>query len=87
MAQQPSISEAEKKRVALLIKIYRLVNQKYNLGFQEIRYHLQEASRWGFEGLDELQKVLDRNDTLECLEAHPDLPGGAERDHHFARAV
>jgi len=51
-----------------LIKVYRLVNQKYNLGFQEIRYHLQEASRWGFEGLDALQKVLDRNDTRECLE-------------------
>ena len=49
--------------------MYRLINQKYHLGFQEIRYHLQEASRWGFEGLDELQKVLDRNDTGECLEA------------------
>ena len=44
------------------------MNQKYNLGFQEIRYHLQEASRWGFEGLEALQKVLDRNDTRECLE-------------------
>jgi len=64
-----STSETEKKRVAMLIKIYRLVNQKYNLGFQEISYHFQEASRWGFEGLDQLQKVLDRNDTLECLES------------------
>jgi pyruvate,orthophosphate dikinase len=69
MAEEPSISEMGKKRVALLLKIYRLVNQKYNLGFQEIRYHLQEASRWGFEGLDHLQKVLDRNDTRECLES------------------
>ena len=68
-ASLPSVSEGEKKRVELLIRIYRLINQKYHLGFQEIRYHLQEASRWGFEGLDELQKVLDRNDTLECLEA------------------
>ena len=64
----PSVSDVEKKRIALLIKIYRLVNQKYNLGFQEIRYHLQQASRWGFEGLDALQKVLDRNNTVECLE-------------------
>ncbi len=68
-AALPSVSETEKKRVELLLKMYRLVNQKYHLGFQEIRYHLQEASRWGFEGLDELQKVLDRNDTGECLEA------------------
>lgn len=68
MAGMTSISATEKKRVALLIKIYRLVNQKYNLGFQEISYHLQEASRWGFEGLDSLQKTLDRNNTQECLE-------------------
>ena len=68
MGEASSLSEAEKKRLALLIKVYRLVNQKYNLGFQEIRYHLQEASRWGFEGLEALQKVLDRNNTRECLE-------------------
>jgi pyruvate,orthophosphate dikinase len=65
----PAVSENEKKRMDLLIEIYRLINQKYHLGFQEIRSHLQQASRWGFEGLDDLQKVLDRNDTRECLEA------------------
>lgn len=65
----PGVGAGEKRRVALLIQIYRLVNQKYNLGFQEIRYHLQEASRWGFEGLDSLQKVLDRDDPRECLKA------------------
>jgi pyruvate,orthophosphate dikinase len=69
LAELPRFPDPEKKRVDLLIKVYRLINQKYHLGFQEIRYHLQQASRWGFEGLDELQKVLDRNDTLECLEA------------------
>ena len=69
LSSLPRLSEGEKKRVDLLIEIYRLINQKYHLGFQEIRYHLQQASRWGFEGLDELQKVLNRNDTLECLEA------------------
>ena len=69
LSSLPHLSEGEKRRVDLLIKIYRLINQKYHLGFQEIRYHLQQASRWGFEGLDELHKVLDRNDTLECLEA------------------
>ena len=68
LGEAPPFSEAEKKRMALLIKVYRLVNQKYNLGFQEIGYHLQEASRWGFEGLEALQKVLDRNNTRECLE-------------------
>jgi len=65
----PDLSAHEKRRWELLVQVYRLINQKYNLGFQEIRYHLQQASRWGFEGLDDLQKVLDRNDTLECLES------------------
>ncbi len=69
LAQETLASEPQKRRVFLLIKIYRLVNQKYNLGFQEIRYHLQQASRWGFEGLEALQKVLDRNHPLECLDA------------------
>jgi len=68
MAEEPFIAQTEKTRVVLLLKIYRLINQKYNLGFQEIRYHLQEASRWGFEGLDQLQNVLDQNDPQECLE-------------------
>ena len=68
MAGEKGAPEAERKRVTLLIKMYRLVNQKYNLGFQEIRYHLQQAARWGFEGLDRLQEVLDRNMTEECLE-------------------
>ncbi len=69
MTEVPSGSETPKRQVALLVKMFRLMNQKYHLGFQEIRYHLQEASRWGFEGLEALQKTLDRDDTLECLEA------------------
>lgn len=69
LAELPLVSSQEKRRWELLIQIYRLINQKYNLGFQEIWYHLQQASRWGFEGLDDLQKVLDRDDTLECLES------------------
>lgn len=68
MAALPSVAETEKRRVSLLIKIYRLINQKYNLGFQEIAANLQEASRWGFEGLDALLRVIERNDSEECLE-------------------
>ncbi|MGQ9693541.1 MAG: PEP/pyruvate-binding domain-containing protein [Thermodesulfobacteriota bacterium] len=62
------VAETEKRRVFLLIKIYRLINQKYNLGFPEIAAHLQEASRWGFESLDSLLQVIKRNNPEECLE-------------------
>ncbi len=64
----PEVQETEKKRVSLLIKIYRLIDQKYNLGIREIASHLHEASRWGFEGLDSLLRVIERNNPEECLE-------------------
>jgi len=63
------VEEKHKRRVKLLIKMYRLENLKYELGIQEIRHHLEEAKQWGFEGLDELIAALERDDTEECLEA------------------
>lgn len=64
-----AVSEKERQRVQLLVRMYRLVYQKYYLGFQEIRYHLAQAKAHGFTGLDRLQAVLDRDDPEECLEA------------------
>lgn len=65
----PGIPEEERQRVLLLHRMYRLVYQKYYLGFQEIRYHLAQAKAHGFTGLDRLQEVLDKDDPEECLEA------------------
>jgi pyruvate,orthophosphate dikinase len=62
-------SDEEKTRVLLLFKMYRLVYQKYYLGFHEIQYHLSQAKAHGFPGLDELQEVLAKGNTEECLEA------------------
>ncbi len=64
-----NVEEKHKRRVILLIKMYRLENLKYELGIQEIRHHLEEAKQWGFEGLDELIEVLEKDDTEQCLEA------------------
>ena len=63
------VSEEERKRVLLLFRMYRLVYQKYYLGYQEIRYHLSQAKAHGFSGLDRLEEVLERDDPEECLEA------------------
>ncbi len=63
------VEEKHKRRVRLLIKMYRLENLKYELGVQEIRHHLEEAKQWGFEGLDELIAALEKDDTEKCLEA------------------
>jgi pyruvate,orthophosphate dikinase len=64
-----AVSEEERRRVLLLCRMYRLVYQKYHLGFQEIRYHLAQAKAHGFPGLDRLQEVLDGGDPEACLEA------------------
>jgi pyruvate,orthophosphate dikinase len=63
------VPEEERQRVILTFRMYRLLYQKYYLGFQEIRYHLAQAKAHGFTGLDQLQEVLDRGETEECLEA------------------
>jgi pyruvate,orthophosphate dikinase len=62
-------SEAERRRVLLLLRMYRLVYQKYYLGFQEIRYHLSQAKAHGFPDLDALEAALEGGDTEACLEA------------------
>ena len=59
--------EEERERVLHLYKMYRLVFQKYYLGFQEIRYHLSQAKAHGFPGLDRLEAALDRDDPEEAL--------------------
>ncbi|MBW2080460.1 MAG: phosphoenolpyruvate synthase [Deltaproteobacteria bacterium] len=67
--QIPDIPPQEKKRVELLIRMYRLETHKYKLGTQEIRHHLEEAKNQGFEGLDKVLEVLDvDNDPEHCLE-------------------
>ncbi len=63
------VSDIERERVRLLVRMYRLVYQKYYLGFQEIRYHLSQAAAHGFTGLERLQSILDGNDPEECLDA------------------
>lgn len=62
------VSGVEIRRVQLLVRMYRLLYQKYYLGFQEIRYHLAQAKAHGFTGLDRLEGILDEEDPKECLD-------------------
>ncbi|MBW2164115.1 MAG: hypothetical protein JRF43_06665, partial [Deltaproteobacteria bacterium] len=69
LCQVSDIPQQERRRVELLIQMYRLEAHKYNLGTQEIRHHLEEAKNLGFEGLDRVLEVLDVDDDPErCLE-------------------
>ncbi len=69
LCQVQDIPHQERRRVELLIRMYRLEAHKYKLGTQEIRHHLEEARNQGFEGLDKVLEVLDvDNDPEHCLE-------------------
>ena len=69
LCQVQDIPHQERRRVELLIRMYRLEAHKYKLGTQEIRRHLEEARNQGFEGLDKVLEVLDvDNDPEHCLE-------------------
>ncbi len=71
LAAQKDISEQERRRLQLLVKMYRLENLKYTLGVEEIFYHLEQAKYWGFENLDHLITILKdkKDDPAACLDA------------------
>ncbi|HID98642.1 MAG TPA: phosphoenolpyruvate synthase, partial [Thermodesulfobacteriaceae bacterium] len=65
--QVSDVPPHEKKRLKLLIRMFRLETLKYELGTQEIRHHLEEAQNYGFHGLDEVIEAIERDDPEECL--------------------
>ncbi len=65
--QVKDVPHHEKRRVQLLVKMYRLEYMKYHLGVQEIRYHLEEAKKLGFEGLEKVLDIIDSDDSEEAL--------------------
>lgn len=64
---QVDLHEGERNRFGLLVEMYKLLDQKYNLGFQEIRHQLQEAVASGFPELEPLLEDLALCDTFQCL--------------------
>lgn len=69
LAEQQGISQEEKHRFSLLIDMYRLCHQKYNLGVQEIRRDLALAADSGFPEMEQLLADLEICDTFQCLGA------------------
>jgi pyruvate,orthophosphate dikinase len=69
LAAQEGIRPEEVRRFTLLIKMYRLCHQKYNLGVEEIRQQLHLAANSGFPEMEQLLGDLEICDTFQCLEA------------------
>ncbi len=69
LERQHDLDEKELERFDLLVKMYKLLHQKYNLSLPELRMQLQHAMYNGFPELEKLLHVLDKDDPFRCLEA------------------
>ncbi|MCI5223151.1 MAG: phosphoenolpyruvate synthase, partial [Candidatus Electrothrix sp. AR4] len=67
--RQNDISASERKRFELLIRMFKLLHHKYNLGLQELRHQLHHAAQAGFLEMENLLDVLEKGDTYTCLDA------------------
>ena len=68
-AKQVDIAPAELRRFDLLVNMFQLLNQKYNLGFQELRTELEQAAQEGFPEMEDLLATLENCGTTQCVEA------------------
>ncbi len=69
LEEQPDIAVSEKKRFDQLVRMYKLLYNKYNLGYQEMRHQLKEAINSGFPEMEQLLADLEICDTHQCLDA------------------
>ena len=66
---QADLPVAERRRFDLLVQMFQLLHQKYNLGFQELRSELQQAVQEGFPEMENLLAELENCETEGCLTA------------------
>lgn len=69
LARQQDISSKERNRFELLVRMYKLLHQKYNLGLPELRNQLKQATQAGFPEMEDLLADLENSDPLHCLES------------------
>jgi len=69
LAQQSDLNPVETRRFALLVHMYTLLHEKYNLGLQDLSQQLEIAVNSGFPEMQGLLDTLKTCDTFECLEA------------------
>jgi pyruvate,orthophosphate dikinase len=67
--RQSDLSEVERRRFGLLVRMYKLLHQKYSLSLPEIHLQLRHSLGNGFPELGRLLEVLAEDDPIHCLEA------------------
>ncbi len=65
--KQRDLKQVEINRFFLLVKMYKLLDQKYNLNLREMRHQLEQAISGGFPEMEELLTDLQKCDTFHCL--------------------
>ena len=79
LVDQQDISAPEKRRFALLVKMFKLTNQKYNLGLQDLRQQLKQAAGNGFPEMEQLLADLEICEPFYCLAALLDALEGLKK--------
>ncbi|MDK9705871.1 MAG: PEP-utilizing enzyme [Desulforhopalus sp.] len=69
LESQKDIRPEEIRRFELLVRMYKLLYKKYNLGVQQLRSEILKAVNDGFPEMERLLADLDHADTEHCLEA------------------
>ncbi|MHB8788874.1 MAG: PEP/pyruvate-binding domain-containing protein [Desulfobulbaceae bacterium] len=67
--RQQDLSFVERRRFEMLVKMFKLLHQKYNLALQELRHQLHQAAQSGFPEMENLLEILADCDTITCLNA------------------
>lgn len=58
LAEVPDLTGRDRERMLLAVALYKLLNQKYNIGFLELGPHIAQLRAEGFPHLQELEKAL-----------------------------
>lgn len=67
--KQQDLRGSERRRFELLIQMYKLLNKKYKLGFQQLRSEIFQAVNNGFPEIERLLSDLENSDTEHCLDS------------------
>ena len=67
LEKAPPVTERDKTRAALLIELYKLLHQKYNLDFIEINNYLDKLQSEAFPDINKLKAAFEEKDVKKKI--------------------
>ena len=80
---QADIAPEERRRFYLLVRMFKLTNKKYNLGFQELRSELQLAVLEGVAEMEPVLAKLEDQNIEESARSDSGCPRPAQGNYSF----